>query len=114
MIRPPPRSTLFPSTTLFRSLPDPRVEVPNVAAGDVAKLPHRVAANPRSEEHTAELQSRRHLLFRLFFFNDPATPEIYPLPLHDALPISPRSPRRGPKRGGRRRRQAAAPRSREP
>src|SRR5260370_41567675 len=31
------------------------------------------------------------LLSRLFFFNDPATPEIYTLSLHDALPISPRS-----------------------
>src|SRR5256885_12737246 len=29
------------------------------------------------------------LLFLFFFFNDPATTEIYPLPLHDALPISP-------------------------
>src|SRR2546426_2993014 len=47
MIRRPPRSTLFPYTTLFRS---------------------------GSEE--------------LFFFNDTPTTEIYPLPLHDALPIS--------------------------
>src|SRR3989338_3669046 len=41
----------------------------------------------RSEEHTSELQSQFHLVCRLFF-NDPATPEIYTLSLHDALPIS--------------------------
>src|SRR5256885_4938885 len=33
-----------------------------------------------------------------FFFNDPATPEIYPLSLHDALPISPLCPRQLPHR----------------
>src|SRR3989338_6802903 len=41
----------------------------------------------RSEEHTSELQSQFHLLFPFFFFNDPATTEIYTLSLHDALPI---------------------------
>src|SRR6266496_4605039 len=57
MIRRPPRSTLFPYTTLFRSGPDPR--------------PARTAARrtgpdrPRSEEHTSELQSRRDLVCRL-------------------------------------------------
>src|SRR5690554_6148391 len=40
----------------------------------------------RSEEHTSELQSRPHLVCRLLL--DPATPEIYTLSLHDALPIS--------------------------
>src|SRR3990172_8323543 len=88
MIRRPPRSTLFPYTTLFRS----QVEEPCV----LASARHRREAArrlvlevlDRSEEHTSELQSRLHLLFPLFFFNDPATTEIYPLPLHDALPIS--------------------------
>src|ERR1039458_6753565 len=46
----------------------------------------------RSEEHTSELQSLRHLVCRLLlekrtFFNDTATTEIYTLSLHDALPI---------------------------
>src|SRR3990172_6926516 len=41
----------------------------------------------RSEEHTSEIQSRLHFIFPLFFFNDPATTEIYTLSLHDALPI---------------------------
>src|SRR3990167_6961292 len=42
----------------------------------------------RSEEHTSELQSQSNLLFPFFFFNDTAPTEIYPLSLHDALPIS--------------------------
>src|SRR3989338_8062598 len=42
----------------------------------------------RSEEHTSELQSQFHLVCRLLFFNNTATPEIYTLSLHDALPIS--------------------------
>src|SRR3990172_6787245 len=41
----------------------------------------------RSEEHTSELQSPLHILFLFFFFNDTAPTEIYPLSLHDALPI---------------------------
>src|ERR1041385_4375921 len=142
MIRRPPRSTLFPYTTLFRS---------------GSRTPRRPCIRPRnrrtrrsrsrSEEHTSELQSRLHLVCRLllekkkntvttrstlpyvdiagvcrqsirrvrsplsierrqnrlpstvyfvvffffFFFNDTATTEIYPLSLHDALPISTRS-----------------------
>src|SRR2546422_7920192 len=74
MIRRPPRSTLFPYTTLFRSLdaganantgwyetnhqPKPEWESAlNGAAG--------VAHHARSEEHTSELQSRLHLVCRL-------------------------------------------------
>src|SRR5215813_5966016 len=57
MIRPPPRSTLFPYTTLFRSPRDPafcpRGPVPS------GRAPRR------SEEHTSELQSRPHLVCRL-------------------------------------------------
>src|ERR1039458_8377369 len=41
----------------------------------------------RSEEHTSELQSLRHLVCRLLFDNDTSPPEIYTLSLHDALPI---------------------------
>src|SRR2546422_5150955 len=62
MIRRPPRSTLFPYTTLFRS-PGPHAappEPPELAAGAAADL-----ALVRSEEHTSELQSRLHLVCRL-------------------------------------------------
>src|SRR2546422_8002681 len=78
MIRRPPRSTLFPYTTLFRSQPArPRCESPGcpgrIAGSDFcdsAASWHRPksAANRcalRSEEHTSELQSRLHLVCRL-------------------------------------------------
>src|SRR3989338_2008488 len=42
----------------------------------------------RSEEHTSELQSQFHLVYPFFFFKNPAPPDISPLPLPDALPIS--------------------------
>src|SRR5215208_2814330 len=59
MIRRPPRSTLFPYTTLFRSRPF----VSARAALRGARPPRR--SFPRSEEHTSELQSRGHLVCRL-------------------------------------------------
>src|SRR5947209_13419434 len=62
MIRRPPRSTLFPYTTLFRS-PPPR---PPPAVALTPKLsPSFVYAARRSEEHTSELQSRQYLVCRL-------------------------------------------------
>src|SRR5689334_23615067 len=79
MIRRPPRSTLFPYTTLFRSRGQSRLQqqvaarhdrdalgipagqhaVRGVEHGDVGQEP------PRSEEHTSELQSQFHLVCRL-------------------------------------------------
>src|ERR1041385_4803169 len=59
MIRRPPRSTLFPYTTLFRSVLLQRAE----AGRRLAR--HRHAQDDRSEEHTSELQSRLHLVCRL-------------------------------------------------
>src|SRR6266496_5328907 len=58
MIRRPPRSTLFPYTTLFRSAPRPRQLSCGALYG--SRPGHR-----RSEEHTSELQSRRDLVCRL-------------------------------------------------
>src|SRR6266498_4742039 len=65
MIRRPPRSTLFPYTTLFRSRP-PLVHRLGNSFGDGsrARWPRGPAA-ARSEEHTSELQSRPHLVCRL-------------------------------------------------
>src|SRR2546422_5735867 len=92
MIRRPPRSTLFPYTTLFRSLfslndePLPRdvaelaLDLDSAAEADLLlNLWHSLSASvvtrfgrsafvdtdPRSEEHTSELQSRLHLVCRL-------------------------------------------------
>src|SRR2546429_1745860 len=61
MIRRPPRSTLFPYTTLFRSQEDEPAAV--FHHDDV--FPHHGGAADRSEEHTSELQSRLHLVCRL-------------------------------------------------
>src|SRR2546422_4604792 len=81
MIRRPPRSTLFPYTTLFRSsyfhrdgcaVPghDPRGAVALAPGGAIAVSGHAIAppsasATARSEEHTSELQSQLHLVWRL-------------------------------------------------
>src|SRR3712207_8916301 len=88
MIRRPPRSTLFPYTTLFRSLappplrllrpgrhrpvgdrqPDERVRREEVLQRPGPRLLRRAAdlsEAPRSEEHTSELQSRQYLVCRL-------------------------------------------------
>src|SRR5439155_26121435 len=92
LIRPPPRSTLFPYTTLFRSFPGFRAEqqpglpfaniflghcgnrgvqvnLPTTVVGlqkivDL-RLPRLLCDFDRSEEHTSELQSRGHLVCRL-------------------------------------------------
>src|SRR3712207_8283297 len=77
MIRRPPRSTLFPYTTLFRSLAvrlgiplygnDPKLNYLGTKSG--SREVFRQAAVPlpdgRSEEHTSELQSRQYLVCRL-------------------------------------------------
>src|SRR2546430_8031099 len=67
MIRRPPRSTLFPYTTLFRS--SLRIAAPTAAYGSFRPSPATSAsARPtrsRSEEHTSELQSQSNLVCRL-------------------------------------------------
>src|SRR3712207_7004139 len=77
MIRRPPRSTLFPYTTLFRSPLPPRPLLAGDRRSRAARLAARggVEADPgtegaaalpgRSEEHTSELQSRQYLVCRL-------------------------------------------------
>src|SRR3712207_7008571 len=69
MIRRPPRSTLFPYTTLFRSNPIPCCasvlsRSPKSQKASIAtRLPQKMRT--RSEEHTSELQSRQYLVCRL-------------------------------------------------
>src|SRR2546425_5211461 len=68
MIRRPPRSTLFPYTTLFRSRPRAHREGPRRRPGrreDRRGLPGVVIRPARSEEHTSELQSLAYLVCRL-------------------------------------------------
>src|SRR2546430_9222420 len=66
MIRRPPRSTLFPYTTLFRShrSPTPAPGLAGSPCGNPAAADRR-AADGRSEEHTSELQSQSNLVCRL-------------------------------------------------
>src|SRR5256884_6973459 len=77
MIRRPPRSTLFPYTTLFRSSAPPiciSVVAPGVSQrtmgrpegfAETVAFPGSPRSTNRSEEHTSELQSRLHLVCRL-------------------------------------------------
>src|SRR5438552_9201433 len=77
MLRRPPRSTLFPYTTLFRSPAAPSARSPppppSLPAGRPRRAPRADArrargarrGRPRSEEHTSELQSPDHLVCRL-------------------------------------------------
>src|SRR2546427_1976646 len=69
MIRRPPRSTLFPYTTLFRSHARPAniqsVRPSNAASKRAAEEIWNAALNWRSEEHTSELQSQSNLVCRL-------------------------------------------------
>src|SRR6267378_6319196 len=65
MIRRPPRSTLFPYTTLFRSPPPSGRRGPSGRRRPARCRPRPEASCRRSEEHTSELQSRRDLVCRL-------------------------------------------------
>src|SRR2546427_4606096 len=65
MIRRPPRSTLFPYTTLFRSRIDRGPHRPVVGHEQAGHRPQAAVADVRSEEHTSELQSQSNLVCRL-------------------------------------------------
>src|SRR2546427_9622900 len=80
MIRRPPRSTLFPYTTLFRSFAKPSYQgtlpagstaigstrgVPDIASEASARTGALIYVSDRSEEHTSELQSQSNLVCRL-------------------------------------------------
>src|SRR2546430_3335725 len=101
MIRRPPRSTLFPYTTLFRSAPvavdhgrDLAVEARLPRRALAGRLPrvrrkrnglgHRISYPSRSEEHTSELQSQSNLVCRLLLekttstSRSPSTPPCLP------------------------------------
>src|SRR5256886_6889809 len=78
MIRRPPRSTLFPYTTLFRSTADVAWHPARPRVGDVAWLHVR---NVRSEEHTSELQSQSNLVCRLLLEKKKKTNQKLILPL---------------------------------
>src|SRR2546422_8484849 len=98
MIRRPPRSTLFPYTTLFRSggvlsatigLPAvPRFVAPSLSGAAARGVPSSGALDDvleqlgRSEEHTSELQSRLHLVCRLLLEKKKLTETTDQIPLN--------------------------------
>src|SRR3990172_4001382 len=87
MIRRPPRSTLFPYTTLFRSAARVVAEEHEPALVEVLQQNDPRGRIPVDRKSTRLNSSHRYLSYAAFFFNDPATTEIYTLSLHDALPI---------------------------
>src|SRR3990172_6763297 len=88
MIRPPPRSTLFPYTTLFRSLGTVAERSYCRPAGARGRSRARWGSVSSDRKSIRLNSSHSYISSTFFFFNDPATTEIYPLSLHDALPIS--------------------------
>src|SRR3712207_6902818 len=92
MIRRPPRSTLFPYTTLFRSgsargrtaarpvprgsSPEPRRRGRSAGRAPCRTLGRPSATRRRSEEHTSELQSRQYLVCRLLLEKKKNTKEV--------------------------------------
>src|SRR3712207_7590292 len=99
MIRRPPRSTLFPYTTLFRSGGRGRSRARDRALGlDLRPARRQLRgddAATRSEEHTSELQSRQYLVCRLLlekkktsysFLHSPAYYTLYLTLVHSFLP----------------------------
>src|SRR4030067_583135 len=87
-IRRPPRSTLFPYTTTFRSLISPypfvlrrETSIPNFST--------RYCFTASADRKSTRLNSSHgYISYAVFFFNDTATTEIHSLSLHDDLPIS--------------------------
>src|SRR2546428_6728140 len=91
MIRRPPRSTLFPYTTLFRSRLDRAAEVPAHARRVPQHHAHPFAefrAQRRSEEHTSELQSRSDLVCRLLLEKKKRTHFFTPITCITRIPSS--------------------------
>src|SRR5256885_12940669 len=87
MIRRPPRSTLFPYTTLFRSLAKglPAIPPVTIPSNGILDLPLDVGF--RSEEHTSELQSPCNLVCRLLL-EKKKNNSLYITNTHDSLCVS--------------------------
>src|SRR5256885_10856493 len=82
MIRRPPRSTLFPYTTLFRSAHGVHVVLDGLARAFLGRLEQRAHVHveaQRSEEHTSELQSPCNLVCRLLLEKKKKIPIIHTL-----------------------------------
>src|SRR5574340_467186 len=93
MIRRPPRSTLFPYTTLFRSARRRSGRRPQrplrrrPCGGARDRKSTRLNSSHQKISYAVFCLKKKKNIFFFFFFNDTATTEIYTLSLHDALPI---------------------------
>src|SRR2546429_5761608 len=87
MIRRPPRSTLFPYTTLFRSHDLAAARGP--VSDHEADADEPACDDPRSEEHTSELQSRLHLVCRLLLEKNTISGASYGCSARLSLSITP-------------------------
>src|SRR4029453_3225509 len=87
MIRRPPRSTLFPYTTLFRSISEGAGASPPTSSPPSTRVVLDTFRARTDRKSTRLNSSHTVISYAVFFFNDTATPEIYTLSLHDALPI---------------------------
>src|SRR2546430_6107268 len=92
MIRRPPRSTLFPYTTLFRSPRSSQRSLVRIARRNIAggarfvKLTANTSREDRSEEHTSELQSQSNLVCRLLLEKKKNNNiNAYSIPCHSCL-----------------------------
>src|SRR3989304_2896880 len=86
-IRRPPRSTLFPYTTLFRSCGNFYFTL-GLGYSDLPHVPGRQSNKNLQDRKSTRLNSSHgYTSHAVFFFKDTATTEIYTLSLHDALPI---------------------------
>src|SRR2546430_10667905 len=98
MIRRPPRSTLFPYTTLFRSLVSAKNVAAAVGAPEMRSLEMKMIARThtcrlgflRSEEHTSELQSQSNLVCRLLLEKKNCTRQSSIHAHHRGTPSAPR------------------------
>src|SRR5689334_23975495 len=82
MLRRPPRSTLFPYTTLFRSYPQTAAQVAAALGygtwtNGAGYMCNESSGSLRSEEHTSELQSQFHLVCRLLLEKKKKSPNCY-------------------------------------
>src|SRR5260370_22714098 len=90
MIRRPPRSTLFPYTTLFRSAVFALEQIPQVGGSQFLAAGIHLALHDRSEEHTSELQSHLNLVCRLLLEKKNITQATQPPMPRDRTSISTR------------------------
>src|SRR6267142_1014976 len=90
-IPPPPRSTLFPYTTLFRSATARSRSVCTCSCATTTSARASSACACEDRKSTRLNSSHMSISYAVFCFKDTATTEIYTLSLHDALPICDRA-----------------------